>query len=337
MDQNSPISALKGARKAALFLMSLGKDEAAKVMAHLDDKLIEEIIQEMSKIRSVSKIEREAVLKEFRATIEEARLEDKGGIETAKEILLKSVGTKKASEILKKIDKKDVVNEFEFLNEIEPKIIHSLIANEAPQTIAITLAYVAPKTAADVLKHFPADYRAQIALKLATTTKTNQDAVLEIAKALKRRYEARDNHELTDAGGAQSLANILNHLDKDIEDVILHNLSDQSPDIANQVKEKLYSFEDILNLDPKEMRTLLGKISNDLLSFALRGAGDEIKRHFFSNMSQNRASDIIEEMELRGKVTLREINQARSDILKVCRRLEEQDLIVLKKKKDDYI
>lgn len=336
MDQNS-ISAPKGARKAALFLMSLGKDEAAKVMAHLDDKLIEDIIQEMSKIRSVSRIEKEAVLNEFKTTIDETKLDEKGGIETAKEILMKSVGTQKASEILKKIDRKDVVNEFEFLNEVEPKIIHSLIAGEAPQTIAITLAYVSPKTAAEVLKHFPTEQRAQIALKLATTTKTNQEAVLEIAKALKRRYETRDNNELTDAGGAQSLANILNHLDKDIEDVILHNLQDQSPDIAHQVKEKLYAFEDILNLEPKEMRTLLAKISNDLLSFALRGAGDEIKRHFFASMSQNRASDIIEEMELRGKVTLREINQARSDILKITRRLEEQDLIVLKKKKDDYI
>ncbi|MCB1179675.1 MAG: flagellar motor switch protein FliG, partial [Leptospiraceae bacterium] len=270
MDQNSNSIMMKGAKKAALFLMSLGKEEAAKVMAHLDDKMIEEIIQEMSKIRSVSKVEKEAILNEFKSTLEDKNPVESGGIETAKEILEKSVGNHKATEILKKINKKDIVNEFEFLNDVEPKVIYSLISNEAPQTIAITLAYVSPKTAAEVIKLLPTEQRAQIALKLATTSKTNQEAVFEIAKILKKRYETRDNNELSDAGGAQSLANILNHLDKDIEDGILQNLTTESPDIANQVKEKLYSFEDILNLDPKEMRTLLSKITNDVLAFGLR-------------------------------------------------------------------
>jgi len=105
----------------------------------------------------------------------------------------------------------------------------------------------------------------------------------------------------------------------------------------NSKKEKLYIFEDLLNLDDKEMRTLLAKVPNEILTYALRGAGDEMKKHFFGSMSQNRASDIIEEMELRGKVTLREISQARSELLKIARRLEEQGLILIKKKKDEFI
>jgi len=325
----------QGAKKAALLLLSLGKEEAAKVMSHLDDKMIEEVISEMSQIRSVSKIDRERILHEFRESVQGSQ---GGGLEAARELLSKSVGTQRAEEIFKKIEKKDVQNDFEFLNEIDPKIVYSLISSEGLQTIAVTLAYINPKKAADVLRHFPHTDQSKIALKLASTSKSHPEAVIEIAKVLKKRYEARDKSELSEAGGAQSLANILNHMDKEIEDTILKNITEEAPDVAHQVKDMLYSFEDILNLENKEMRTLLTRLNgNELLTLALRGAGDEMKRHFFGAMSQNRASDIIEEMEQRGKVTLREINQARNEILKIGRKLEELGLIVLKKRKDEFI
>lgn len=326
-----------GARKAALLLLSLGKEEAAKVMSHLDDRMIEDVIQEMSQIRSVSKIEREKILNEFQQTIN--GLGNKGGgKETARELLSRTVGSERADQIFKKIEKQDVQNDFEFLNEIEPKIIFSLLNGEATQTIAVTLAYIHPKKAADVLRLFPHSEQSKVALKLASTSKSHPDAVVEIAKVLKKRYEARDRSELPEAGGAQSLANILNHMDKEVEDTILKNITEESPEIAHQVKDMLYSFEDILNLENREMRTLLTRLNgNELLTLALRGAGDEMKRHFFSAMSQNRAGDIIEEMEQRGKVTLREINQARNEILKIGRKLEELGLIVLKKRKDEFI
>jgi flagellar motor switch protein FliG len=325
----------QGAKKAALLLLSLGKEEAAKVMSHLDDKMIEEVIAEMSQIRSVSKIERERILHEFREGVQGSQ---GGGMEAARELLAKSVGTQRAEEIFKKIEKKDVQNDFEFLNEIDPKLIYSLLSSEGLQTVAVTLAYIHPKKAADVLRLFPNSDQSKIALKLASTSKSHPEAVIEIAKVLKKRYEARDKSELSEAGGAQSLANILNHMDKEIEDTILRNITDEAPEVAHQVKDMLYSFEDILNLENKEMRTLLTRLNgNELLTLALRGAGDEMKRHFFGAMSQNRASDIIEEMEQRGKVTLREINQARNEILKIGRKLEELGLIVLKKRKDEFI
>jgi flagellar motor switch protein FliG len=123
-----------------------------------------------------------------------------------------------------------------------------------------------------------------------------------------------------------------------MEENILRELNDKSPDLAYQVRDKLYVFEDILNLDAREMRTLVNKLGgNELLVIALRGAGDEIKRHFFTAMSQNRASDIVEEMDSRGKTTLREITLARNDILKIARELEEDGIIILKKRKDEFI
>lgn len=336
MDNYKPSS--KGAKKAAMLLMSLGKEEAAKVMAHLDDKMIEEVIQEMSRIRTVSKFEKENILSEFRETVEEVKNGSKGGVDAAKELLSKSLGTHKAEEFFRKMEKKDVSQEFEFLNEVEPNVIQSLLSSEAPQTIAVTLSYLVPKKAAEVLKLFPQEQQSAIALKLATTSRSFPEAILEIARVLRKKYDARDKSEMTEAGGVQSLANILNHMDKDIEENILKNLNQESPEVAHQVRDKLYAFEDILNLEGKEMRMLLTRLSgNELLTLALRGAGDEMKRHFFNSMSQNRASDILEEMEARGKVTLREINAARSEILKIARKLEEQNQLILKKRKEEFI
>ncbi len=338
METNKIQTPMNGAKKAALLLLSLGKEEAAKVLSHLDDKMIEQVVYEMSQIRMVSKIQRESILNEFKDTVAELQLGDRGGLETARELLSKTVGYNKADEILKKIDKKEIGQDFEFLNEIEPVVISSLLSGESPQTIAVTLSYLQPKKAADVLKHFPPEMQSNVAIKLAATSKTHPEAILQIAKVLKKRYDSRDKSELAQAGGAESLANILNYMDKNVEENILKELNERSPDLAYQVKDKLYTFEDILNLDAREMRTLVNKLGgNDLLIVALRGAGDEVKRHFFTAMSQNRASDIVEEMDARGKTTLREITVARNDILKIARELEEEGLIILKKRKDEFI
>ncbi|MBE7411186.1 MAG: flagellar motor switch protein FliG [Leptospiraceae bacterium] len=328
-----------GSKKAALLLLSLKKEEAAKVLSHLDDKMIEEVVVEMSKIRSVSKVEKESILAEFQFEISRISGELVGGIEKAREILTYSrLGESKAEEIIGKISKKDIEKDFDFFNSVDHIVLSSLLAHEAPQTIAVTLSFLQPKVAALVLKNFPEDLQAKIAMKLAITSKTHPDAISEIAKTLKKKYEARDKSELSEAGGAQSLANILNHMDKNLEDKILRDLTENSPELAGQVREKLYSFEDIFNLDNKEMRILINRIgNNELFALALRGAGDELKKHFFGAMSQNRAYDIVEEMESKGRVTLREIQEARNSILFTARNLEEENLIIIKKGKEEYI
>ncbi len=338
MGQNISLIGIGGAKKAAMLLLSLGKDEAAKILSHLDDKMIEQVVLEMSQIRFVSKIQKEAILEEFKTTVAEIKGTDKGGLETARELLSKTVGISRTEEILKKIEKKEIGQDFEFLNEVEATIIHSLMNSESPQTIAVILSYLLPKKAADVLKLFPPDIQSSVAIKLASTSKTHPESVIQIAKILKKKYESRDKSEMTMAGGAESLANILNFMDKNLEESILKNLDSASPELAYQVRDKLYIFEDLLNLDAREMRTLINKFgSSEIMVIALRGAGDEMKRHFFSAMSQNRAGDIVEEMDTRGKSTLKEITIARNDILKIARDLEEEGIILLKKRKEEFI
>lgn len=334
MNKDFPLG-FRGSRKAALFLLSIGKEEAAKILSHLDEKMIESIIQEMSGIKTISKSEREEVLRQFKEEAENEHLI--GGMSVAKEILAKSVGNEKADELLQKLNKKDIEKDFEFLNGIDPQTLHSLMGQESPQTIAVTLSFLHPKKAAETLKFFSSELQSKIAIKLANTSKTHPDAILEIARVLKKKYEARDS-EFNESGGAESLASILNHMDKNLEENILKNLETHAPELAGQVKEKLYVFEDILNLDNKEMRILINKVNNDsILTTALRGASEEMKKKFFNSVSLNRASDIIDSMETGGKITLREINQARNEILNAGRELEDEKLIVFKKSKEDYI
>ncbi|TGN18420.1 flagellar motor switch protein FliG [Leptospira idonii] len=338
MQKSNEVSSPKGVRKAALLLLSLGGDQAAEVLKHLDDSMLEAVILEMSKIRAISKEERAKILTEFHSTITELKDGAKGGLDAAKLLLEKSVGAEKANVILKKINKEETKNDFEFLNQVEPTVLQSMLSSESPQIIAVTLSNLDPKKAADVLKLFPKQDQAKIAMRLATTSKTHPDVIQNIAKILKKRYEERDQREYSEAGGAHVLANILNFMEKGTEESILQELDESSPEVASQVREQLYTFEDIVQLDAKEMRVLINKIADDeSISLAIRGAGDEIRAKFLKNMSANRSADILDSIDMKPRVTLREINEARSKIVQIARELEEQNLILFKKEKEEYV
>ncbi|BDA79041.1 flagellar motor switch protein FliG [Leptospira kobayashii] len=338
MQKPNDLSTPTGVRKAALLLLSLGGDQAAEILKHLDDAMLESVILEMSRIRAISKEEREKILTEFHSTLTELKDGAKGGLATAKSLLEKSVGSEKANVILKKINKEETKNDFEFLNGVEPSVLQSMLSSESPQVIAVTLSNLDPKNAADVLKLFPKADQTKIAMRLATTSKTHPDVIQNIARILKKRYEERDQREYSEAGGAHVLANILNYMEKGIEDTILQELDENSPEVASQVREQLYTFEDILQLDAKEMRILINKLADDeAISLAIRGAGDEIRSKFLKNMSANRASDILDALDLKPRVTLREINEARSKIVQIARELEDENLILFKKEKEEYV
>ncbi|TGJ98576.1 flagellar motor switch protein FliG [Leptospira langatensis] len=339
MDKDSNLIARdQKVRKAALLLLSLEKEAAAKALAQLDEKLIEEIVQEMAKIKSVTKADKEAALLDFQGSLKDLAGESRGGIDTARELLYQSLGKEKSESILGKLDRKDTEEDFSFLNDAEPQTLAHLLAPEHTQTIAVTLAFLQPKKAAETLKFLPKELQSKVAVRLANTTKTHPDAIRQIAKVLKKKYEQRDKSEFSEAGGAEALASILNHMDKSLEETILKELEEHSPELASQVREKLYTFEDVLLLNSKEMRILINRLGgDDIIAIALRGAAEGIKSHFFEAMSKNRANDILESMEIRGKVTLKEITDARNGILTVLRDLEEIGEIILKKDSEEFI
>ena len=329
---------MTGARRAARLLLALGPEEAASVLREMQPADLESLITEMARVRSISPKEKHAILEEFGRTLETFEPPVRGGLDQAREFLKKGLGDEAAQEILSRLDRRDLQRDFTFLEQIEPSLLAQALMAEHPQVAAVALSYMVPKTAASVLKHLHPDRRSDIARRIAVTSRTHPDAVHRVAKVLRDKFERRNEEIYSDTGGADALANILNHMDRSTEDEILKTLDEKSPDLYKDVRERLYTFEEVINLDVREMRVLLSTVNDDvILAAALRGVGEELRRHFFNGLSQNRAADILEEMEVRGPISIREINEARGYVLRIARRLEEEGTLVIKKQREEYI
>lgn len=329
---------MSGARRAAKLLLALGPEQAAAVLREMDAKDIEGLINEMARVRSISSDEKRQILEEFSRNLEGFEPPVRGGIEQAREFLKQGLGEDQAQEILSRLERRDLQRDFSFLEQIEPSLLATALSAEHPQVTAVALSYMNPKTAASVLKHLHPDRRSEVAKRIATTSRTHPDAVQRVAKVLRDKFEKRHEEIYSDTGGADALANILNHMDRSTEDEILGTLDKGDPDLYREVRERLYTFEELLNLEIREMRVLLSTVNDDyILAAALRGVNEELRRHFFNGLSQNRAADILEEMEVRGPISIREINEGRAFVLRIARRLEEEGTLVIKKQREEYI
>lgn len=327
-----------GATRAAKLLLSLGPDQAAVILKEMDPGEVERVVAEMIRIRTISSQERKAILDQFHAIVEEFEPPVRGGLESATDLLVRSLGEEKAGEILAKLNRHDVRQDFAFLEQIDSNLLATVLASEHPQVTAIALASIHPRTAAAVLRLLPEEHRAAVSLRIAKTSKTHPEALEKVARVLREKFEKRKDEIYSEVGGANTLATILNHMDRDLEEDILRKLETEAPDLLGTVKERLYTFEELLGLAPKEMRLLASAVNDDhLIATALRGAGDEMTRHFFNSLSHNRAADILEEIDRRGPISLREIHEARGFILSIARKLDEDGKIVIKKTKEEYV
>lgn len=330
----------EGARKAARLLLALGPDQAATILKELSESEIEKLVVEMAAIKRLTADEKKQILTEFEKNARDSMDEPvRGGTEAAKEILYRGVGQAKADEILSRLGRQDLKKDFNFLEQIEPELLAAALVEEHPQVAAVALSFMHPRSAALVLKSMPEEKRNPVALRIAKTSTTHPDAVQRVAQVLRQKLEKRKGDAIfSQAGGAETLANILNHMDRRSEDGILGILGSEAPDVFESVKDRLYTFEELADLSQKEMRYLMSRIDDDLLiASALRGAGEEIRLAFFNAVSQNRAADILDEMDRRGPLSLKEINEARSYILSIARRLDDDGSLVIKKEKDEYI
>jgi flagellar motor switch protein FliG len=330
-----------GTERAAYLLMSLPKDEASKVIIHLDDESVQKVIREIASIQKISVSEKTEVLKYFQYSIREDMDNfpgSIGGIETIEEILVSAFGETKSKELISKVTSEDSTADFEYLNQIENNILSNLLVSEHPQTIAIALANLAPAKSAAILKSLPEKLQKDVAIRLARTTQIHPEAVAHLATVLKKKLENLKQDELYQQGGVDSLATILSHLDRTVEENILKELDEADPNLVQELKEKLFTFEELADLSIRELRLIINDVPYDqIISKALRGAGEEIRRAFFAAMSHNRASDIIEEINYMGPTPIREINEARKHILEIAQRLDEINEIILKKDREEYV
>jgi flagellar motor switch protein FliG len=327
-----------GSNRAARLLLALGPDQAATILQNLEPGEIEKLAIEMSRIDRITADEKREILEYFDTVVKDFDEPVRGGIDQAKKILELSHGQDVAEEIIGRLSQRDLFRDFEFLERIEPPVLSAALSQEHTQIAAVALSFLKPRIAAAVMRNLPNEFRSEVAMRIAKTSRIHPEAVQRVARVLREKFEKRTAEIYSEIGGADTLANILNHMDRSEEDEILDVLGGAAPTIVEDVRERLYVFEELVNLDHREMRMLITEIGDDLLlAAALRGAGEEIRRHFFNSMSQNRAADILEEMDRRGPLSVKEINEARSYVLTVARRLDEEGALVIKKEKDQYI
>ncbi|MGJ3203507.1 flagellar motor switch protein FliG [Geobacillus thermoleovorans] len=320
---------LSGRQKAAILLISLGPDVSASVYKHLSEEEIEKLTLEISNVRQVTAEQKEEVLEEFRQLALAQDYIAQGGIAYAKEVLEKALGPDKAMQIINRLTSTLMVRPFDFARKADPMQLLNFIQNEHPQTIALILSYLEPAQAGQILSALPQEMQADVARRIALMDSTSPEIINEVEQILERRLSATVVQDYTQAGGIEAVVEVLNQVDRSTERTILDALEIQDPELAEEIKKRMFVFEDIVTLDHRAIQRVIREVDNNDLMLALKVASDEVKNIIFRNMSTRMAETFKEEMEYMGPVRLRDVEEAQSRIVAVIRRLEEAGEIVI--------
>ncbi|BDG35140.1 flagellar motor switch protein FliG [Saccharococcus caldoxylosilyticus] len=320
---------LTGRQKAAILLISLGPDVSASVYKHLSEEEIEKLTLEISNVRQVTADEKEEVLEEFHQIALAQDYIAQGGIAYAKEVLEKALGPEKAMNIINRLTSALMVRPFDFARKADPMQILNFIQDEHPQTIALILSYLEPTQAGQILSALPQEMQADVARRIALMDSTSPDIINEVEQILERRLSTTVVQDYTQAGGIEAVVEVLNQVDRSTERTILDALEIQDPELAEEIKKRMFVFEDIVTLDNRAIQRVIREVDNNDLMLALKVASDEVKEVVFRNMSTRMAETFKEEMQYMGPVRLRDVEEAQSRIVAVIRRLEEAGEIVI--------
>ncbi|MBB6216472.1 flagellar motor switch protein FliG [Anaerosolibacter carboniphilus] len=328
---------ITGKEKAAILLIALGPDKSAKIFKHLQEEEIEELTLEIANMRKISPEEKERVLEEFYQICLAQDYISEGGINYAKEILEKALGSQKAFDIVNKLTASLQVRPFDFVRKADAGQLLNFIQNEHAQTISLILAYLNPLQAGQILSALPQAKQAEVAQRIATMDRTSPEIIKEIESVLERKLSAMVTQDYTTAGGIQSIVDILNAVDRGTEKFIMETLEIQDVELAEEIKKRMFVFEDIVTLDNTSIQRFIREVENNELAVALKGATEEVKEIIFSNMSKRMAEMIKEDMDFMGPVRLRDVEEAQQKIVNIIRKLEEAGEIIISRGGGDEI
>lgn len=320
---------LTGKQKAAILLISLGPDVSAQVYKHLTEEEIEKLTLEISSVKKVDTDQKEVVLDQFHQIALAQDYITQGGINYAKTVLEKALGSEEATNIVNRLTSSLQVKPFDFARKAEPAQILNFIQNEHPQTIALILSYLEKEQAGQILSELPQEMQADIAKRIAIMDSTSPEIINEVEQILEKKLSATVTQDYTQTGGIQAVVEVLNGVDRSTERTILDALEIQDPELAEEIKKRMFVFEDIVTLDNRAIQRVIREVENDDLRLALKVASDEVKEVAFSNMSTRMVETFKEEMEFMGPVRLRDVEEAQTRIVSAIRRLEEVGEIVI--------
>ena len=322
------ITDLNGVQKAAILLITLGPDKAANVFKHLKEDEIEQLTLEIANTRSVSQSLKEEILDEFYEVCLAQQYIAEGGIGYAKDLLEKALGNDKAMEVIGKLTASLQVRPFEFIRKIDASQILNFIQEEHPQTIALILSYLSTGQASSIISQLPQDKQADVAKRIAQMDRTSPDVIKEVERVLERKLSSLANQDYTLAGGVDAIVEILNTVDRGTEKHIMETLEIDEPELADEIRKKMFVFEDILTLDDRSIQRVLREVDNNELAIALKSANEDVQNAIFNNLSKRLAAMIREDMDFMGPVRMKDVEEAQQKIVNIIRKLEDSGEIV---------
>ena len=320
---------LKGREKSAVLLVSLGPDVASRVYKNLDESTIEMLTMEIAGLRKIPSNQREEVLREAQELLLAKEYMTQGGVDYAKQLIESALGPERAQDILRRITASLQVRPFDFIRQTDPQQILAFVQNEHPQTIALIVSYMEPKQAAQVMGGLPPKLQAEVAKRIATMERVTPDVLREVERVLERKVSTILSQDFTIAGGIDALVAIVNNADRATERNIMERLEEEDPELAEEVKKRLFVFEDILGMDDRSLQRVLRDVDMKDVALALKGASEALREKFFKNMSKRAAEMLKEDMEYMGPVRVRDVEEAQQKIVNVIRALEDAGEIVI--------
>jgi len=329
---------LTGRQKAAILLISLGPDVSASVYKYLTEEEIDRLSLEISSVNRVDSQIKEEVLDQFHQIALAQDYISQGGIGYAKTVLEKAFGKQEAANIVNRLTSSLQVRPFDFARKADATQVLNFIQSEHPQTIALVLSHLDPTQAGQILSELQEEVQADVAKRIATMDSTSPEIVSQVEQVLEKNISSSITDDYTQTGGIESVVKVLNSVDRSTERVILDTLEIQDPDLAEEIKKRMFVFEDIVILDNRAIQRVIREVDNEDLRLALKIASEEVKNVIFKNMSQRMAETFKEEMEYMGPVRLRDVEEAQMRIVATIRRLEEiGEIIIARGGSDDII
>lgn len=328
---------LDGIEKAAVLLIALGPEMSSMIFKHLREDEIEQLTLEIANTSSVSPSLKEEVLNEFYEVCLAQQYIAEGGIGYAKELLEKALGAEKARDVIGKLTASLQVRPFEFVRKIDPAQLLNFIQDEHPQTIALILSYLAPGQSSMVISALPPEKQADVARRIAQMDRTSPDVIKEVEGVLERKLASLGNQDYTIVGGVDAIVEILNAVDRGTEKHIVETLEVEDPELADEIRRKMFVFEDILSLDDRAIQRVLRDIDNNDIAVALKNANEEVQNVIFKNMSKRLSAMIKEDMDFMGPVRLKDVEDAQQKIVNNIRKLEDAGEIVIARGGGDEI
>ena len=328
---------ITGTQKAAILLIALGPEKSAKIFKHLKEEEIEELTLEIANTRSVTPQLKEEIINEFYQICLAQQYIAEGGIGYAKELLEKALGAEKAVDVISKLTASLQVKPFEFVRKTDASQLLNFIQDEHPQTIALILSYLSPTQSAQIIGALPPDRQADVAKRIALMDRTSPDVIKEVEKKLEAKLSSLVNQDYTIIGGVDAVVDILNTVDRGTEKHIMETLEIDEPELADEIRKKMFVFEDILLLDDRAIQRVLRDVDNNDLAIALKGSNEQVQTVIFNNLSKRLATMIKEDMEFMGPVRMKDVEEAQQKIVNIIRKLEDSAEIVISRGGGDEI